>query len=333
MTFAQIQGNEKVKQALVSMVDSGRIPHAIMFDEPDGGGAVALALAFLQYLYCQGRHGGDSCSQCPSCNKISKLIHPDIHFVFPVTGGTALSFIKNWRELVTANPFFTEAELGEALGIEGKSSLISVADASELLQALSLSALEGGYRAVLIYLPEKMNQTAANKLLKAIEEPPEKTQFLLVTHAPEKVMPTIVSRCQNIRVQPFVRTTGVSENVLEELSQYGEMLRDLMDALLSRSLSGALDAGERISALPSRESAKAFCKFTAEKMREVFLIQQGLGTMVRADADVSRWAASCRKTFPRTAMSALDRARMLVDRNVNQKIIFTDLVDRLYLQI
>ena len=202
MTFAQIQGNDDVKQALTGMVDEGRIPHAILFHEDDGGGAFPIALAFLQYLFCRERSGGDSCGRCPSCGKIGRLIHPDVHFVFPTAAG-ALSeqFLEPLRRLVAERPAFREAELTDALGLAGKVPMIAVAESRRLLEKLSLSALEGGWRAVVIYLPERMNAEAANRLLKIIEEPPAQTQFLLIAHQMERVLPTIASRCQRIRVR------------------------------------------------------------------------------------------------------------------------------------
>ena len=203
MKFAQVQGNEDVKQALVGMVDSGRIPHAILFHEDDGGGAFPLALAFLQYLFCRDRHDGDSCGVCPSCGKIAKLIHPDVHFVFPTAAGVlSEQYMEPLRKLVAERPDFREAELADALGIEGKNSMIAVTESRRLLEKLSLSALEGGWRAVVIYLPERLNAEAANRLLKMIEEPPAQTQFLLIAHQLERVLTTISSRCQRIRIRP-----------------------------------------------------------------------------------------------------------------------------------
>ena len=327
MTFAQVPGNQEVKQALIGMVDVGRVPHAILFHEDDGGGAFPLALAFLQYLYCRHRSGGDSCGQCPSCGKIAKLIHPDVHFVFPTAAGVlSEQYMEPLRRLVAEHPAFTEAELLEALGLEGKIPMIAVAESRRLLEKLSLSALEGGYRAVVIYLPERMNAEAANRLLKMIEEPPQQTQFLLISHQVEKVLTTISSRCQRIRIRP---SGAAAETAFADAG----LLDELMTALLGKDLLGALEVSERIAALPSRESAKAFCIFAADRLRQMFLCQQGVQGLGDCPPEVRRWAGRCRKTFPRTAMSALDRARMLVDRNVNQKIIFTDLVDRLYLQI
>ncbi|MBO7643404.1 MAG: hypothetical protein J6S62_00370 [Bacteroidales bacterium] len=321
MRFADIQGNSEVLKALGGMVSSGRIPHALMFSEPDGGPAWSVAMAYLQYLYCQSPVDGDSCGACPSCNRIGKLIHPDVHFIFPVTAGQACSsLMPQLRTLVQENPRFTEAELGAALGIDAKSSLIPVAESREILSQLSLSALEGGWRAVLIYLPEKMNQEAANRLLKAIEEPEPRTQFILITHAPEKVLQTISSRCLRLQLGGEVKAPEFDSP---------ELLDDLMEALLSHDLFAALEAGERISALPSRENAKAFCKFAADAMRNLFLQQQGLGLPQTGSGNAAGWASRARKTFPRAAMACFNTAYRLIDRNVNAKIVFTDMVNKL----
>ena len=321
MRFADIQGNAEVLKALSGMIDSGRIPHDIMFSEPDGGPAWSVAMVYLQYLYCEARSGGDSCGACPSCNRIGKLIHSDVHVIFPTTSGqSSASLMPQLRALVQQNPRFTEAELGAALGIDSKSSLIPVAEAREVLSQLSLSALEGGWRSVVIYLPEKMNQEAANRLLKSLEEPEPLTQFLLITHAPEKVLQTIASRCLRLQLGGEVKAPDFDSP---------ELLDDLMDALLSRDLFTALEAGERISALPSRENAKAFCKFAADAMRNLFLQQQGLNLARTGSGKAEEWAARAPKTFPRAAVAVFDRAWRLIDRNVNAKIVFTDLVNRL----
>ena len=329
MTFAQIQGNADVCRGLAGMVSSGRIPHAILLHEDDGGGAMPVVLAFLQYLYCGNRTEADSCDSCPSCNKISKLIHPDVHFVFPTNApNLSQSYSSQWRDLVLSKPCFTEADLAQALGIEGKSSIIAVAEARAILDTLSLSALEGGYRAVVIYLPEKMNQEAANRLLKMIEEPPAMTQFLLVCHSPEKVLQTIASRCQCIRIRPQHRDERIGTE--ESESVYKDLFGQLMTAFGRHDLLDALELGEALSALPSRESAKGFCRYAAARMRQIFLLQQGLGELASPDGETAAWASSVRKTFPRLALEALDRAQMQIGRNVNLKILFADLVGRLY---
>ena len=325
MKFAGTGADAGLKTALTGMVDSGRIPHAIMFSESDGGGAVGVAIAFLQYLFCHNHVDGDSCGTCPSCNRIAKLIHPDVHFIFPTTAqATSLSYAAEWRNLVLSNPGFTESELGEALGIEGKSSIIAVAEAKALLQTLSMSALEGGWKAVVIYLPEKMNAEAANRLLKAIEEPPELTQFILVTHSPEKVLQTIASRCQRIHVS----INGTERRI--EFSEPG-LLHSLLDALAAHDLTAALDASDAIAAAGSRETLKIFCKYATQAARDIFLAQQGLGGLQAQNSEWAAYATKFKKTFPRQAMAAFDRANMLTERNVNAKLAFADLACKLFM--
>lgn len=315
MIFDRIEGNRDVCNALVGMVDSGKVPHAILFHEDDGSDGFMVGLAFLEYLF-----DGNP--------RVGKLIHPDIHFVFPtVAGSLSRQYMEQFRKLMLENPHFTERELNEAFGIEGKNSVIAVGEAKQLLESLSLSALEGGYRAVFVYLPEKMNQEAASRLLKLIEEPPLKTQFVFISHYPEKVLQTILSRCQRIRIVPS-RESSVCR--FDDPS----ILDDLMGALVSGNLSEALEVSDRICALSSREEVKSFCKFAAERMRQVFLRQQGLTALCREESEVlDTWAAGCRKSFPRQALEAFGRMQSLIDRNVSTKILVTDLVDRLFLSI
>lgn len=303
---------------LCGMVDSGRVPHAILLHEDDGGGGVALAMQFLQHLY-----GGNP--------RVAKMIHPDIHYIFPlVQAGDSVSeqYAKEWRALVQENPAFSEGDLYEALGFEGKTTVIAVKEANALLRTLSQYSLEGGYTTVLIYLPEKMNSVAANKLLKILEEPPQQTLFLMVTHAPERLLPTILSRCQLFRMSSGTDAAGVTLRFDD-----GGLLAELMQAAISRNLSAALEVGEQLAALSSRDSMRSFCRYAAEKMRHVFLLQQGLDQLAGDDAEAREWSARCKKSFPRKALEALDKASQLIGRNVNQKILFTDFVDRIFVNI
>ena len=248
MRFSDVIGNERVARTLAAMADSGRVAHAMLLYENEGCGALPLALAYVQYLNCSNPSDGDSCGQCPSCRQIEKLIHPDVHFVFPVNKGpkssdekpTSESYIKYWRELVTADPYFKEADLQKAIGIESKNGLVAVAEAKSIISKLSLTSVTDGYKAVIFYLPEKMNQETANRLLKMVEEPPEKTIFLFITHAPEKVLQTIFSRCQSIRVLPLTKEEAARVESLrpeedrEEHDRYMDIFGDLMNAGLSR---------------------------------------------------------------------------------------------------
>ncbi len=375
MKFSEIIGHEDIKKVLVSMADSGRVPHAMLFYENEGCGGLALALAFIQYINCRHRHDGDSCGECPSCNKISKLIHPDMHFVFPVTSGpkadssskpTSDSYIRYWRELVLGNPYFLENGLYKALGIEGKSGNIAVAEAKAILDKLSFTSVEDGYKAIVTWLPEKMNAEAANRLLKIVEEPPEKTLFLFITHAPEKVLQTIFSRCQSLRIPPqpreevaeALKRAGMdpeeaeiqaricggsigkalySVSGKEEESGFMDIFSDLMRAAVSRDLMSALEAGEMMASLDSREKQKAFCNFAGESVRKIFMLQQNMGQIAGLSPQESAFfneiAGKTNRNFCPKALACLDKAAGLLDRNVNAKVVFCDLVNRLFLSV
>jgi DNA polymerase-3 subunit delta' len=184
---------------------------------------------------------------------------------------------------------------------------------------------------VVVYLPEKMNADAANRLLKSIEEPPERTLFLLVTHAPEKVLPTVASRCQHIRLVPVRRPDALSG---EEEAEERELMDALLEAVTGRDLSAALEAGEAIAALPSRERIKSFLKYASRTLRNVFLVQQGLTEIAGASEEelslAQRFAPRLKRSFSRSVLPQLDRSAMLVDRNVNAKIVLCDLVNKMF---
>ena len=320
-----VYGNTEVVNALHQMVEGGRIPHAILLHEDDGGGAFPIVLNFLEELY-----GGNP--------RVQKLIHPDIHFVFPVAGTdkpVSLQFMTSFRQLLQENPYFFENELYAAIGIEGKQSNISVNEARSILERLSLSAVEGGYRTVVLYLPEKMNAQTANALLKMVEEPPRQTLFLLITHAPEKVLLTISSRCLHIRVQPLSEEADATVHAREAAGNVvlKDLFHDLLDALVAKDLMKALETGEAVADLKVREQQKAFCRLASEDLRRIFLLQKmpSLAHLQEADEPYYRqMAANLKPTFPRKALGSLDRALLLIERNVNQKILFTDLVNQLY---
>ena len=351
MRFADIIGNRTAADALLTMADSGRVAHAMLFYENEGCGAIPLALAYVQYLNCSNPHDGDSCGECPSCRQMSKLIHPDVHYVFPVNKGpkasddkpTSESYIKYWRELVLANPYFTESDLQKAIGIESKNGLIAVAEAKSMISKLSLTAVADGYKAVIFYLPEKMNQETANRLLKLVEEPPEKTIFIFITHAPEKVLQTIFSRCQSLRVLPLskeelaaVRAMAPKED-REEYNMFMDLFMDLMNSIVSRDLSSALECGEQIAALESREKQKGFCTFVSECIRKIFMLQQNLPQIAAISEEeeefYSSMAGRCGKKFCSKTITNIEKVSYMIDRNVNSKILFCDLVNRMFLSI
>lgn len=351
MKFAEVIGNGTVVSALRSMADSGRVAHAMLMYENEGCGALPLALAYIQYLNCASPIDGDSCGECPSCRQMSKLIHPDVHFVFPVNKGpktsddkpTSESYLKYWRELALADPYFKEADLQKAIGIESKNGLIAVAEAKSIIGKLSLAPVYDGYKAVVFYLPEKMNQETANRLLKMVEEPPQNTLFLFITHAPEKVLQTIFSRCQSIRVMPLTKEEQQRVAALRPKGEEGDyalfmdLFADMMNAMVSRDLLAALDAGEAAASLDSREKQKGFCNFAADCVRKIFMVQQNMLQISGIEehemefyTEISR---KCSGGFCAKAIMNLEKVVSLIERNVNSKILFCDLVNRLFLSI
>ncbi len=209
MRFKDIIGQEDVKARLARTVDEGRVSHAQMFTGACGYGTLPLAIAYVQYLNCPDRKDGDSCGVCPSCRKIGELQHPDVHFVMPVNkqgkkSGEVITsdvFLPEWRRTVAATGgYFDEQMWYGELGLENLQGLISKKDADEVIRKLSFKSFEGGYKAVVIWLPEKMNTEAANTLLKILEEPWDRTLFVLVSESPRLLLPTIVSRVQEIAV-------------------------------------------------------------------------------------------------------------------------------------
>jgi DNA polymerase-3 subunit delta' len=256
---------------------------------------------------------------------------------------TAESYVKYWRELALADPYFSEADLQKAIGIESKNGLIAVAEAKSIITKLSLAPVYDGYKAVIFYLPEKMNQETANRLLKMVEEPPQKTLFLFITHAPEKVLQTIFSRCQSIRVMPL---TKEEQRLVQERrplvededgNMFLDLFADLMNAIVAKDLMAALDCGEAMAALDSREKQKAFCNFAASCIRKIFMLQQSLPQI----ADVSEeeqgfyadMAAKCPKGFCVKQIANIDKVVSMIDRNVSSKIVFCDLVNRMFMNI
>ena len=206
MQFKDIIGQEEVKQRLRLSVQEGRIAHAQLFYGQAGVGKLRLAIAYSQYLACENRTEDDSCGQCPSCLQYAKLQHPDLHFAFPIikekTGRETVcnDFIGQFRNLVLTRQYFSQNDWYAAIGAENKQGVIYEAESGEILRKLSLKSYGNGFKTTIIWLPEKMHPACANKLLKIIEEPPEKTLFLLVSEEPEKLLATILSRTQQIHI-------------------------------------------------------------------------------------------------------------------------------------
>ena len=209
MLFKDIIGLPHIKNHLTTTADRGRIPHAQLFVGKSGSGTLPMAIAYAQYLICKNENGENSVDS--SCNlQFQKLAHPDVHFVFPVATSDKVKshpvsshYLQEWRKFVAENPYGSLFEWHQDLGIEKKQGQISVHEAQDILKSLSLKSFQGGFKVCIIWMADKMNISASNKLLKLIEEPPEKTIFLLITEDEEQIIQTIRSRCQVLRFPPL----------------------------------------------------------------------------------------------------------------------------------
>ena len=206
MLFSEIIGQQDIKARLVRTVVEQRIPHAQLLRGPAGVGKLGLAIAYAQYICCENKTAIDSCGTCPSCVKYKKMAHPDLHFVFPVIKPTGKSsvvcddFIAEFRSMVLQSPYFGVNEWYASISGDAKQGLIYSNESEEILRKLSLKTYESEYKIMIIWLPEKMHSTCANKLLKILEEPPEKTVFLMVSNEPDQIITTILSRTQHIHI-------------------------------------------------------------------------------------------------------------------------------------
>lgn len=307
MNFSRIPGQTEIISKLLRSVKEERVSHAQLFTGPAGCGSLALALAYAQYVSCEDKKENDSCGHCKSCVKYEKMIHPDLHFVFPVIKGKKTTdpvsdnYIAEWREFVLKSPFFGLNNWLDTIEVGNAQGLIFASEASEIIRKLSLKTFESDFKIMIIWLPEKMHHATSNKLLKMIEEPPEKTLFLLVSEEPDKILPTILSRCQLIKIPSFsneevksyLRSTfGTTEiksadiarvangNLLRaiELCENDETAREnlenfktLMRHAWKRDVLSLITWSEEISSL-GRESQKNFLSNSIRLLRENLML-------------------------------------------------------------
>ncbi len=228
MLFSDIIGQQDIKKRLIRTVTEQRIPHAQLFRGTEGVGKLGLAIAYAQYICCENRGEHDSCGTCPSCVKYRKLAHPDLHFVFPVIKPANRSsvvcddFIAEFRTQVLKSPYFGVNEWYAEISGDAKQGLIYANESEEILRKLSLKTYESEYKVMIIWLPEKMNITCANKLLKILEEPPEKTVFLMVSNEPDQIISTILSRTQHLNV-PKLTEAEIVEKLMTDKPGLGQV--------------------------------------------------------------------------------------------------------------
>ncbi len=220
MFFKDVIGQESIKQRLIRSVQEERVSHAQLFSGQEGTGALGMALAYAQYLSCHNRSETDSCGVCPSCHKYQKLAHPDLHFVFPVFNSPKFKnpvsddFIKEWREMVLKSHYFNLSQWLGFIDAGNAQGMIYERESDSIYRKLNLKSFESEFKVMIIWLPEKMHISCSNKLLKLIEEPPNKTLFLLVTESEESIISTIRSRAQLIKF-PFIKGDAIKKVLLD----------------------------------------------------------------------------------------------------------------------
>jgi len=278
MLFRDIPGQEEIKRKLAQTIADQRVSHAQLFYGPEGSGNLELAIAYAQLLNCReqgagGREqGAEACGVCPSCQQYQKLAHPDLHFVFPnnttkrvTKNPSSKMFVIEWRKFLLEHDYtVTLNEWFEELGIENKQGVINARDAEEIIHTLSYKSYESEYKVMIIWMVEKLYHSAAPKLLKILEEPPEKTLFILVSEDPAQVLPTIFSRCLPVRIPAReLQLSGVSEE-----RQYNyETFRRWMQSCYSGKLADLITFASEV-AKTGRERQKSLLQYGLQTARQ-----------------------------------------------------------------
>lgn len=363
MYFKDIIGQETVKQRLRLEVREGRVPHAQLFAGPEGTGALPLAIAYARFLLCTRRGEEDACGTCPSCVKLNKLAHPDLHFVFPVVkrkgGGDTVSddYIREWRELAISTPYFGMNHWLDAMGAENQQAQIFVKESDELVRKLSLKSSEGGYKVVIIWLPEKMKVECANKLLKLLEEPPAQTVFLLVSEEPDRILSTILSRTQRINV-PRLEDAEIAEalkarfglqdtdaaetarlaegsylqaleiiHLSEDTQLFFGLFVSLMRLAYQRKVKEMREWSDTVAAM-GRERQKDFLTYCQRMVRESFVSnfhRKEMNYMKREEENFTiRFAPFINERNVMGITDELAEAQTHIEQNVNPRMVFFD---------
>ncbi len=370
MDFSEILGPPNVINHLKQTVKTGRIPHTQLFVGKTGSGILPVAIGYasevLKSLYVKENEKKVVCE-----TKIKKLAHPDLHFVFPVNTTESVkknpvssNFMETWRAFVNTNPYGTYYEWLQQLGVENKQGNISKFEAEEISKTLALKPYEGGFRVLIIWMADKMNTECANKILKLVEEPPEKTVLLLLTENEEQILPTILSRCQRLHFPKLSETAiakylvdneGVDANkahliarksngdynqALQVIHQneddlqfekwFIDWLRTAFKAKGNKAVIQDLLLWSETLAKEGRETQKKFLQFCLEIFRQALLQNYGAESLVFFESNDAKFSISKFAPFVHNAnifeiTEALENAMYHIERNGNSKIIFTDL--------
>lgn len=368
MRFQEIIGQEDVKKRFIHSVKENRISHAQLLLGPEGSGNLALAIAYAQYICCENRQDDDSCGECPSCLKYQKLIHPDLHFVFPVIKDSkrpkAVSdnFLDKWRETVLSNPYFNLNQWYGVMGAENKQGSIYADESSQIIRKLSLKTFESEYKVMIIWMPEKMNVVASNKLLKMIEEPPAKTLFLLVAEDVGQIIQTILSRTQLVKV-PKIDDASLFTTLKEKFSLEDSLLKSivhlsdgsyvealenidtsedhaynlkmfmqLMRLSYGRKVLDVMDLVDELAGI-GRERQKNFLVYALRLIRENFILNANrLDLIFLSDEEMDfskKFSQFINEKNVWEIAEELNEANYHIERNGAPKIIFLDLALRL----
>lgn len=363
MQFSEIPGLQEVKTTLMNSVTNNHVAHAQLFAGVEGSAALPLALAYATYVNCLEKVENDSCGKCSSCSKYNKLIHPDLHIIFPVTTNKKIAkdpssevFFPEWRETFLANPFFTFADWMEVLDGENKQLIINVEESRTVVKKISMKAFEAEYKVVIIWLPETMRTEGANALLKSLEEPPAKTLFLLVTAKQEKLLTTIISRTQRVQVRLFndaeikqylIQQRGIGEGqakrvtyladgnmreaiqlLSEEDQDHESKIRDWFRACFGSKLQDMIRMSEEFGSLP-RELQKSLLQYGLGIFRDSLMYKEVGTDLLRVDEEskddmVQKFSNVIDFQKVVSLSQVLNEAHAEIERNINSKMVFMD---------
>lgn len=368
MLFRDIVGQQEVKERLIRSVKEGRISHAQMFLGEPGSGTLPLAIAFAQYLNCENRGEHDSCGVCHSCRKMQKLVHPDVHFTYPVNKTTEVGdkivtsdlFLDYWRKIIGNKTYFDEQDWYFHIELGNKQGIINVHEADNIIKKLSYKSFEGEYKVLIMWLPERMNQSASNSLLKLIEEPPAKTIFVLVAEEEGKILKTILSRTQIIRIPrikyddmvkslterypnsafPVTSIARLSSGSMVEARRLLEMDEEgndffgyvvgLLRLCYQSNVVGLIDWSEEVASL-GRDRIKRMLAYAERVLREAFMLNLQVEKVSYLPLDpsqqdfYSKFKPFIRPNNIEEAFSLLNGAIHHINANGNPKIVLTDM--------
>lgn len=360
MQFRDVIGQSELKDHLISEVQKDMISHAQLFLGKPGYGGLPLALAFVQYLFCQNKGEKDSCGTCPSCHKVQELQHPDLHFSFPVVqtlGKRSDLFLKDWRGQVKEKPYFSLSEWVRRIDDKERRPMISVDESQDIIRKLSLKSYEGGYKVMVIWMAEEMNPQCSNKLLKILEEPPAGTLFILLCESQDQLLPTIISRTQILKIPRinsddlslFLRNNNISSSaamsivgrsegdVIEALDLSGdhqaqdenrELFIQLMRVCYKKDVIPMLDWAEEISSV-TKDRQKTFLEYALHMFRQSMLKNYTEEQLTRVSSEEEAFLKNFAKFITGNNvfdfMQTFNDAHYHLERNANAKILFTNL--------